>query len=87
MLYYAKGMRPESDATIGELIAHHADENGIQIARAFAYRGEKDKAFEWLYRSLSNRDAGLSEIVADPFIKHLEDDPRWDQFLRKLNIR
>ena len=57
-----------------------------QIAEVYAWRGEADKAFEWLERSYAQDDGGLSFIKVDPLLKSVESDPRFAAFLRKLGL-
>ena len=37
-----------------------------QVGDVYAWRGEKDKAFEWLERAYQQRDSGLNGIAYDP---------------------
>jgi TolB-like protein/Tfp pilus assembly protein PilF len=67
-------------------IAGYAQGAAYQIAEIYAWRGEKDKAFEWLERALAQNDGGLSFIKADPLVKPLHSDPRYAAFLRKLGL-
>jgi tetratricopeptide (TPR) repeat protein len=76
----------ESDAALAELIANTAETGAYQIAEAYAYRNDKDKAFEWLERARRQRDAGLPGLRADTLLPNLHDDPRWDAFLRKVGL-
>ena len=50
---------PEADAALARLIESSADTAAYQIAEVYAYRGEKDRAFEWLERARRQRDSGL----------------------------
>ena len=77
---------PESDAALAQLIKDAAETAADQIADVYAYRGDKDKAFEWLERARRQRDAGLPTLRVDPYLKNLHDDPRWDAFLRKMGL-
>jgi serine/threonine-protein kinase len=52
----------------------------------YAFRGEKDRAFEWLDRAFDLRDEDLYVIKGDPLLKNLEGDPRYKAFLRKMNL-
>ena len=51
-----------------------------------AYRGEKDKAFEWLERARQQHDGGLPGLRKDPLLTNLYDDPRWNAFLRAVGL-
>ncbi|PYL63831.1 MAG: hypothetical protein DMF20_11730 [Verrucomicrobia bacterium] len=77
---------PESDAALAQLIKDAAETAADQIADVYAYRGDKDKAFEWLERARRQRDAGLPTLRVDPYLQNLHDDPRWNAFLRTMGL-
>jgi hypothetical protein len=77
---------PESDATLSELIARVSETGAYQIAEAYAYRNDKDHAFEWLERARRQRDAGLPTLRVDTLLPNLHSDPRWNAFLRKMGL-
>jgi TolB-like protein/tetratricopeptide (TPR) repeat protein len=77
---------PESDAALAELIAKVAETGADQIAEAYAYRNDRDKAFEWLERARRQRDAGLPTLRVDTLLPNLHGDPRWDAFLRTMGL-
>jgi len=77
---------PESDAALAELIAKVSETGAYQIAEVYAYRNDKDHAFEWLERARRQRDAGLPGLRADTLLPNLHNDPRWDAFLRKMGL-
>ena len=76
----------ESDTALAELIAKTSETGAYQIAEVYAYRNDKDHAFEWLERARRQRDAGLPGLRADTLLPNLHDDPRWDAFLRKMGL-
>jgi len=76
----------ESDAALNELIKNEAELAAFQIAEAYAYRGDKDRAFEWLERARRQRDPGLGNLLKDPLLENLHDDPRWNAFLRTMGL-
>jgi TolB-like protein/cytochrome c-type biogenesis protein CcmH/NrfG len=77
---------PESDAALARLIEGFADTAAYQVAEVYAYRGEKDRAFEWLERAHRQRDGGVISTKSDPALAKLYDDPRWPVFLRELGL-
>jgi len=77
---------PESDAALAELIAKVSETGAYQIAEVYAYRNNRDKAFEWLERARRQRDAGLPGLRPDTLLPNLHDDPRWDAFLRTMGL-
>jgi hypothetical protein len=86
MGYFALGRKAESDAKLAEAIRQNGTDWASGIAEVYAFRGEKDRAFEWLDRACEVRDEFLYTIKGDPLLKSLEGDPRYKAFLRKLNI-
>ena len=86
LVYYALGRQREADATLSELVKNYAGTAAYQIAEVYAYRGEVDRAFEWLERAYTQRDSGLSQIKGDPHLKRLERDPRYAALLQKMHL-
>jgi TolB-like protein len=86
MAHFAAGRKAESDAALAEAIRHNATSWPSEIARVYAFRGERDSAFEWLDRAYEARDEDLYTIKGDPLFKNLEGDPRYNAFLRKMNL-
>ena len=80
------GHKQESDAAMAQLIERHGNEAAYQIAEACAWRGEIDRAFEWLERAYTQRDPGLAMTSSDPFFQPLQGDPRWAPFLKKMGF-
>src|SRR5437667_1446912 len=76
----------ESDAALNELIKNDAETAAYQIAEVYAYRGDKDRAFEWLERARRQRDPGLAGLRKDPLLTNLQDEPRWKAFLRTMGL-
>ncbi len=64
-------------------VDHHA---AYQVAVAYAWRGEKGKAFEWLDRAFALNDGGLSFLKSDPLMAGLVTDPRYAALLKKLGL-
>jgi len=76
----------ESDAILSRLIDAHQDTAAVQIAQAYAYRGERNKAFDWLDRAVVQRDPGIVNVKTDPMFAGLRGDPRYKAVLRKMNL-
>ena len=86
MVAFAQRRRAESDAALTKLINLYHTTAAIQVAQVYAYRGERDKAFEWLDRSIVQKDPGLVNIKTDPLFAGLHGDPRFNAVLRKINL-
>ena len=86
LVYHALGRDRDSNAALAELIAKHETDSAFQIAQAYAFRGETDKSFEWLERAYKQRDAGLTVLKTDPLLKHLHQDRRYAELLKKMRL-
>jgi len=56
------------------------------LARVYAFRGDVDRALSNLERAYQTHDMGLWYIKDDPMVRNLESDPRYKEFLRKMNL-
>jgi len=86
LAYHALGRKKESDAALAELIAKFHAESAYQVAEVYAFRGETDRAFDWLERGYTQHDGGLPFMKGDPLLKSLERDPRYAAFLKKMRL-
>jgi serine/threonine-protein kinase len=86
MSAYTLGHAAESQQAFDELRAKFAEEAAEQIGEVYAWRGEKDQAFEWLERAYAQRDGGLTQTKYDPLLDSLRSDPRYNAFLRKMKL-
>jgi tetratricopeptide (TPR) repeat protein len=84
MVYHALGRADESDAALAELIEQYEQIASYNIAYMLAYRGEADRAFEWLDKAVVYQDTGLPLIVNEPLFANIHDDPRWLPFLQSI---
>ena len=84
MAYYALGRQAESDAALAELISKDAASAAYNLGYVLAFRGEADRAFEWLDKAIAYHDPGLAEIASEPLFASLRNDPRWLPCLRRI---
>ena len=76
LAYYARGERRAANEALAELIAKDRDFLAYQVAQVYAWRGENDKAFEWLQVSLDTHDTGTVSLLIDPLLHGLQHDSR-----------
>jgi tetratricopeptide (TPR) repeat protein len=86
MIHHALGHPAESDVALQAIIDEFAWTAAYQVAEAYAYRGEVEKAFEWLERAYVQRDPGVMYTATDVFLRPLHGDPRWQPFLHRMNL-
>jgi adenylate cyclase len=84
MAYHALGRNADSDKALKALIDKSEKDGPYNIAYVYAFRGEADKAFEWLDKAVEYQDPGVSEIVTENLFANIRSDARWLPFLRKI---
>ena len=86
MIHHELGHSEESQKALQKLITEWGWTAAHQVAEAYAYRGEVDKAFEWLETAYAQRDPGIVHTAVDEFMRPLQADPRWLPFLHRLGL-
>jgi TolB-like protein/DNA-binding winged helix-turn-helix (wHTH) protein/thioredoxin-like negative regulator of GroEL len=86
MAQHSLGDARLSQQALDAVIATAAGEAAYQIAQVYAWRDERDHAFEWLERAYRQQDGGLTVIKTDQLLASLRADPRYPVLLRKLNL-
>jgi serine/threonine-protein kinase len=82
----ARGDPAAADAALQALIAGHSNDMSFQIAAVYAFRGDADRAFEWLDRAYEQQDPGVMAIIDNPFTRELQSDPRFGAFCKKVGL-
>jgi TolB-like protein/Tfp pilus assembly protein PilF len=82
---FATGAKVDSDAALKQMLKTHA-QRAYEIAGIYAFRGETNEAFQWLDRAYSQKDPYLVSIKGNPMLKKIESDPRYEAFLKKMNL-
>ena len=63
------------------------DQNfAVHMAEAYAWLGEKERAFEWLYRAADERHPSMMFIRTDPDFEFIRDDPRFEELVRRVEV-
>ena len=83
LAHHALGQSAASEAALAEMIESHGDKYASYIVEEAAFRGDTDRAFEWLDKAAQSRDPSLGAIPLSPFCENLHKDPRWLPYLRK----
>ena len=86
LAYYVIGKKSEADDTLAAFIRKFQNVDAFQIAEIYAFRGESNKAFEWMEHAYNQRDGGLAEMKGDPLLRNIEEDPRYAKFLKKMKL-
>ena len=86
MLEHTLGHAPESEQALDPLKTKYAAGSAFQIAAVYAWRGEKDLAFEWLDRAYDQHDAGMPRLRYDPTLASLHDDSRFAALVKRMGF-
>jgi hypothetical protein len=88
MVEYQLGHPAEARRPLEQILANPVSRSGggYQIAQMYAWRGETDRAFEWLESAYQHHDAGLTYLKFDPLLHKVRDDARYAALLRKMNL-
>ncbi len=86
IVYYAMGRKADADAALARFMKAHENNRAYRIAQIHAYRGEGDKAFEWLDRAYRQQDVDLWFFIGNLAFKSFESDARYRAFLQKMNL-
>jgi len=86
MAYFALRRKADSDVALAQMLKDQAKHNPFYVAQVYAFRGESDEAFKWLDLAYEQKDPSLSHIKGDVPFKTLENDPRYNALLKKMNL-
>jgi len=86
IVYARLGRIDDSDAALNRSIQTRGDSAAFGVARVLAYRGQNERAFEWLNRAYEQRDPVLAYIKGDPNFRQIRGDSRYKALLQKLNL-
>jgi tetratricopeptide (TPR) repeat protein len=86
LTYYALGRKADADEELRKMTLRFSSSYAFGLAEIHAYRGEVDQAFYWLDRAYEQRNTGCSLVGVDPLLKNLHGDPRFNAFLKKMNL-
>jgi TolB-like protein/DNA-binding winged helix-turn-helix (wHTH) protein len=81
---FSLGHVDESQRIIEQLIARK--ESPYQVAEVYGWRGEKERAFEWLEHAYEERDMGLTWLMIDTDFRNLRGDARYRTVVHKMHL-
>jgi len=86
MAEHTLGHAKESQQALDQSIAKWGQARPLRIAELYAWRGEKDNAFEWLDRAYQQRSSDLYNFRNEWALASLRRDARFAAMLRKMNL-
>ncbi|MFT5139945.1 MAG: adenylate cyclase [Rhodothermales bacterium] len=86
MVYTSLGRESDAQAALERLVTMAGPKDKVFIAHVYAWRDQKDEAFEWLEEAISERYTGIAYMLGDNMFYSLLDDPRWAELLKKVKL-
>jgi TolB-like protein/DNA-binding winged helix-turn-helix (wHTH) protein len=86
LAHHSNGDTAASERDLQLLISRYGHILPYQAAEVYAWRGENDKAFQWLDRSYELHDASFMYLEFDPLLRGLHADARFSALLAKLKL-
>lgn len=86
LAHHSLGDPAASERDLQLLITRYGHVVPYQMAEIHAWRGETDKAFEWLQRSAELRDASFMYLAFDPLLDNLRGDPRFASLMQQVGL-
>ncbi|MGI9341966.1 MAG: winged helix-turn-helix domain-containing tetratricopeptide repeat protein [Gammaproteobacteria bacterium] len=88
LAYHALGDSKNSDNALNQLIEidQTAAAYACEITQVYAWRNQIDEAFTWLDTAYERSEEDLADARYEPMFEHLHADPRWQEFLEKMNL-
>jgi tetratricopeptide (TPR) repeat protein len=83
---YSLGREKEAKQALEELIAKDGPSQPYRVAEVYAWRGDLDRAFEWLDAARAQNDQSLAYFSFDPLLSKLRKDPRNAALLERLAL-
>jgi len=86
MIVQASDDQERADRLMDKFVNDWGHDSWPNIAHVYAFRNEKDQAFDWLEQSYEVRDPSLFSWLSNPAFENLHGDPRWNAFINKLGL-
>lgn len=86
LAWHALNNRKESDRLMVSFVDKYQNSWAYLIAQLYGFKGEKEKAVEWLGKALQRNDSWLVFIKADPLLKSIWNYPGYTAILRKMKL-
>jgi TolB-like protein/tetratricopeptide (TPR) repeat protein len=87
LVEHAAGNADKAQAALDEYARRYGDGAAFQLAEIHAFRGESDRAFEYLERAYRNRDAGMPYITFSVLLASIREDPRFAAMTQRIGLR
>jgi serine/threonine-protein kinase len=87
---YTEGGYPRALQRVAELLIARSRKTYVspwQIGTLYTRAGMNDEALDWLEKAYQAHDQNMPYLSVDPIFDILRDDPRYQDLLRRMNLR
>ena len=85
-MIYSLGGKKATETIFNEFINTYSHSEPANMADLYAYRGNVEKAFEWLNIASQKRAPVLLAALTYPSFQLIHKDPRWTRLIEKLEL-
>jgi len=86
VVLHSLGRHEEERPIRQNMIDEYSQTWAYGIALTYAWHGDLDKAFEWLDIAFEQKDSYMTQLIFNPWLAPLHDDPRWEAILDRMGL-
>ena len=86
IVLHSLGRHEEERPIRQNMIDDYSQTWAFGIVLTYAWHGDLDKAFEWLDIAFEQKDSYMTQLIFNPWLAPLHDDPRWEKTLDKVGL-
>ena len=86
IVLHSLGRHEEERPIRQNMIDEYSQTWAFGIVLTYAWHGDLDKAYEWLDIAFEQKDAYMPQLIYNPWLAPLHDDPRWEKILDKMGL-
>jgi len=86
IVLHSLGRHEEEQPIQQIMIDMYSESWAFGIVLTYAWHGDLDKAFEWLDIAFEQKDSYMTQLIFNPWLASLHDDPRWEVILDSMGL-
>jgi len=86
IVLHSLGRHEEERPIRQNMIDEYSQTWAFGIVLTYAWHGDLDKAFEWLDIAFEQKDSYMTQLIFNPWLASLHDDPRWEVILDRMGL-
>jgi serine/threonine protein kinase/tetratricopeptide (TPR) repeat protein len=84
--YHQLGRRKDAQDMLALLMKGQGDKSPYAYASVYASWGDRERAMHYLQKAVDQKDGQLGDILYDPFLDSLRQDPRFQRIVTQLDL-